>query len=88
MNRLKKELTSHGVIYECEGDEYEEERILITVTKEYIVTVWRCLVMPSEIHIFDKQYNMIGRQYLFPHDRMFHSVNEWIMKRDWFSACF
>ena len=76
MNRLKKELTARGIIYENDGG-YEEGRSLITVTPNFIITLWGCNVLPTEIHLFDKQFNLIAKQNLIPEDQFFRKGKTW-----------
>lgn len=76
MNRLKKELTAKGIIYENDGG-YEEGRSLIAVTDKFIITLWGCNVLPTEIHLFDRNFNPIGMQLLFPEDMLFSEGKTW-----------
>lgn len=77
MNKLKKELISHGIVYENDGG-YEEGRELVAVTNNFIITLWGCNVLPSEIHLFNaKDFSPIGKQNLFPEDMLFHEGKTW-----------
>lgn len=76
MNRLKKELTARGIIYQND-DQYEEGRELVTVTPNFIITLWGCNVLPTEIHLFDKQFNLIAKQNLIPEDMFFQEGKTW-----------
>ena len=76
MNRLKKELISRGIVYENDGG-YEEGRSFITITEKYIITLWGCNVLPLEIHLFDKNFKLIGKQNLFPERWLFRDGYTW-----------
>lgn len=76
MTRLKKELVKRGIIFEEDGG-YEEGRSLIEVTDKYIITLWGCNVLPTQIHLFDHQYNLIAKQNLFPEKELFSNNMTW-----------
>lgn len=76
MNRLKKELISRHIIFQNDGG-YEDGRELIAVTEKFIITVWFSNVLPTEIHLFDRNFNPIGTQLLFPEDMLFSEGKTW-----------
>lgn len=76
MTRLKKELVKRGIIFEEDGG-YEEGRSLIEVTDKYIITLWGCNVLPTQIHLFDHSFNLIGKQNLFPEKELFSNNMTW-----------
>ena len=76
MTRLKKELIKRGIVYEND-DIYEDGRSLIEVTDKYIITLWGCNVLPTEIHLFDHNFNLIGTQDLFPEKLFFSNSYTW-----------
>lgn len=77
MNRLKKELVSRGIIYEEEGG-YEQGRSFIAIEGNYILTLWGCNVLPTELHIFDRNFNPVGFQLLFPERKLFSEGRTWM----------
>jgi hypothetical protein len=67
MNRLKRELISRDIVYEIDDDdESEYGRQLVAITDKYIICCSYCLFLPSEIHLFDRNFNFLGSQFLFP----------------------
>lgn len=76
MNRLKKELISHHIIFQNDGG-YEDGRELVALTDKFIITVWFSNVLPTEIHLFDRNFNQIGTQLLFPEDMLFSEGKTW-----------
>lgn len=84
MNRLKKELISRHIIFQNDGG-YEDGRELVALTDKFIITVWFSNVLPTEIHLFDRNFNQIGTQLLFPEDIFFSEFSE---GRTWWSYVF
>lgn len=76
MNRLKKELISRHIIFQNDGG-YEDGRELVALTDKFIITVWFSNVLPTEIHLFDRNFNQIGTQLLFPEDMLFSEGKTW-----------
>jgi len=82
MTRLKKELMARGIIYNAPDNpsyiEQDEERHLVDIVDEFIITVWYSAVLDPEIHIFNRRtLKMVGGQDLRP-DRTF-----WGQSRTW-----
>jgi hypothetical protein len=83
MNRLKKELTKKGILYEADdfeisrGAEYDWCRRLVTITDQFIVTVMYSAVLNPEFQLFDRNtYEMIAQQNVLYADR-FDNCNTW-----------
>lgn len=73
MTRLKKELLARHILFEADdydvmrGAEYDQSRSLVAITDKYIITRYTSMVLPSELHIFDRRTLLqIGSQNLFP----------------------
>ena len=77
MNRLKKEMISRGIVYENDGD-YEEGRSFIAIVQgKYILTMWGCNVLPTELHLFDRDFRLVATQDLFPEKMFFRNGKTW-----------
>lgn len=78
MNKLKRELRSRGIIYESDSG-YEESRSLIAIEGNFVLTLWGCNVLSTEIHLFDrKTLKMIGSQLLYPERKLFSEGKTWM----------
>lgn len=84
MNKLEKFLTDKGILYEADdfeimkGAEYDWCRKLVTITDQFIVTVFYSAVLDTEIHIFDRHtFEMVAQQNLYPDDMRLFDNNRW-----------
>ena len=85
MTRLKKELYARNILFEADefdcmrGAEYDQARYLVAITDKYIITRYESMVLPSELHIFDKRTLLqIAGQNLLPDDQTFGGYhNRW-----------
>lgn len=64
MTRLGKELRKHGLVYEYEPwEQYGACEELVEITDKFIITLFGCDVLPSELRIYDRNtYEQIGGQ--------------------------
>lgn len=86
MTALKRELTKRGILhvadeFECmRGAQYDTCECLVSITENFIITVFHSAVLPSELHIYErKTLRPIGGQNLYP-DNCFR-------EREWDSFC-
>jgi hypothetical protein len=79
MNRLKKELTKRGIIYEADyNDEYDQSESLVTITDRVIVTIYESLVLPSMYKFYDKStYEFVGCQDTTKSQGIIMNNNPW-----------
>ena len=79
MNRLKKELVRHGIVFQNEGydDPYEQEREFVAIKGDFIITLFYSNVMPTEIHLFNKKFHFVGSQNLYPERSLSRKGREW-----------
>lgn len=84
MNAIKRELTRRGILHEAneydymKDAEYDMCERLVTVTREFIITVFHSAVLPSEIRLYDRTTLFpIGGQNLLPERCSFFRYNKW-----------
>lgn len=84
MNRLKKELTNRGIIYQpdeidivIKGVEYDMAQTLVDFTSEVIICLWSSAVMEPILKLYDAHtLTEIGEQQLYP-DHTFSGARTW-----------
>lgn len=82
MTRLKKEMKKRNILFVADdseimrGAEYDCENALVFIDRDYIVTVFSCAVLPSELRIYDRNFELIGGQDLYQ-DMSFGGGKTW-----------
>lgn len=86
MTRLQKELKKVGLIYDSMDDifnnihyspENDENQSLVTVANGYIICIYRSAVLDPELRLYDKNYNFVASQNLYPDTMFFGNSNKW-----------
>ena len=85
MTALKRELTNKGILHEADdlacmrGAQYDTCERLVSITSDFIITVFHSAVLPSELHLYDrKTLHPIGGQNLIPDRYSFRgNSREW-----------
>lgn len=68
MNRLNKVLREKGLVWDAPDFPNRIEnnncQKLVAITNGFIITAWYSEVMPTQLHLYDRNFNLIGGQDL------------------------
>lgn len=86
MTRLKKELMKNGLVFDTMDDwknqvyykaENDNQQVLLFISNDFIVCGFYSMVLDPIIKVYDKQYNLIGEQNMYPDNQFLFSRDRW-----------
>jgi hypothetical protein len=69
----------NNLFYRAENDVQQD---VIAVTEDFIICIWSCAVLDSEIRLYDHNYNLIAKQTLYPNRLPFDKWSSYVFGED------